>query len=1065
MSSDDSATFHNRKEKSMKKATALLLALGSVAALAQTIDTGILGAVTDPSGAVIAGATVSITQTASGVKRETQTAADGKYDIRYLVPGEYSVEVRAAGFRAVRAPSVIVQINQQARLDFNLQVGQVQETVEVTATASLLQTENSTLGEVVARERIINLPLNGRSFTQLAALTPGVRVTEANLYSTSTGGSRIIANGARDAWLQVNISGITMVNNRSNYINLYPSIEAMQEFKVQSGNYSAEYGGNAGPNVNLQLRSGTNQFHGSLFEFLRNDALDARGYFRPEPFPKDVLRRNQFGAVLAGPIRPDKTFFMVGYEAVRSTRESAGTNIVLTEAQRRGDFSAFTGVIRDPLNGQPFPNNIIPQNRLNPVSVNLINTYVPLPNTSGAVNYSGVTVGTLTMDQGLARVDHYFSGSDQVFVHYIYSRRDFPNIDLNPNFYYNSTFPNSSFAAQHVHTFSPTLLNEARFGWIKGNVSKLSPRTNTNFTIESLGINGLTVGGPGGRPLRPDEQGFPVINIDGFMGMGDSQASSNLDNSRTYQIVDNVSLIRGSHALKFGGDVRRLLDDATTNNWPFSNITFTGDISGYSAAAYMLGYPRTTLTPEGVPISKIRQWRYAFYFQDDWKATNNLTLNLGLRWDIPGQPRDVNGVSRTLRFDLDPKGPVLWPNPGEVVDFYDGEYKDFGPRFGFAYRMPQRMVLRGGYGIYYSVAQFDNMNILQLNPPAGGSLTVINPATNPIATIQDPVPAALYPNNPIFNVVTIPVDRKRRNAYVQNYTLQLSREISQNDVIEVGWVGSKGTHVDTSLNNFNQPEPGPGDIQSRRPYPAYARIRMIAPDTNTIYHSLQTRFEHRFSRGLSLTAAYTWSHLIDDAAQTINAGGCTCQNPRNRGSAERASSVLDQRHRLVLSYVWDLPGRTMKGPAGFIAGGWSVGGIITLASGFPFNVTQSGDTWNADALWPRPNAVTGQVPTLDDPTPTRWLNTDAFSRSTTYGTSPRNPVVGPGLHTFDLSSSKSFRMPWEGHQVLFRAEFFNIFNTPQFANPGGSLGTGTFGRVTSTAADNRQIQFALKYSF
>jgi outer membrane receptor protein involved in Fe transport len=642
------------------------IAAGALCLTAQTLDTGILGTITDPTRAVVAGATVNITQTATGVRRTTQTAADGKYEVRYLVPGEYSIEVRAQGFRAARASSVVVQINQQARLDFSLQVGEVQETVEVTAAAPLLNTETATLGEVVARERIVNLPLNGRTFTQLAALTPGVRVSEANLFSTSTGGSRIVANGARDAWEQVNIDGITIVNNRSNYINLYPSIDALAEFKVHSGNYSAEYGGNAGPNVNLQLRSGTNQFHGSAFEFLRNDKLDARGYFRPEPLPKDMLRRNQFGAVVSGPIQRDRTFFMVDYEAARASRESPGTAIVLTPAQRQGDFSGTSTIVRDPLNNnEPFPGNIIPANRLNPVSVNLINTYTPLPNTSGSVNYSGVTVGKLTMDQGIARIDQYFTGRDQVFFHYIYSRRDFPNVDLNPNFYYNSTFPNTSLAAQYVHTFSPTLLNEARFGWIKGNVSKLSPRNGTNFTIESLGIRGLNVGGPGGRPLRKDEQGFPVINIDGFLGMGDSGASSNLDNSRTYQIVDNVSFIRHAHSLKFGGDIRRLMDDATTNNWPFSNITFTGDISGLSAAAFMLGYQRTTLTPEGVPISAVRQWRYGLYFQDDWKATPNLTLNLGLRWDIPGQPHEINGATRTLRFDLDPKGPCALAGSGQ----------------------------------------------------------------------------------------------------------------------------------------------------------------------------------------------------------------------------------------------------------------------------------------------------------------------------------------------------------------------------------------------------------------
>jgi hypothetical protein len=442
-------------------------------------------------------------------------------------------------------------------------------------------------------------------------------------------------------------------------------------------------------------------------------------------------------------------------------------------------------------------------------------------------------------------------------------------------------------------------------------------------------------------------------------------------------------------------------------------------------------------------------------------------LNLGLRWDIPGQPHEVNGASRTLRFDLDPKGPVLWPEPGKVADFYLGEYRDFGPRVGFAYRLPHRSVVRGGYGIFYTVAQFDNMNILQLNPPGGGSLTVINPGTNPSATIQNPVPPEIYPTAPIFNVVSVPPDRKRHNAYVQNFNLQVSHELTNSDVLEAGWVGSKGTHVDTSLQNFNQPEPGAGDIQSRRPYQGYARIRMIAPDTNTIYHSLQARYEHRFSKGLSLTAAYTWSHLIDDAGQTINAGGCNCQNPRNRGLAERASSVLDQRHRVVLGYVWELmPGKRPSRALDAVAGGWSVGGVVTVASGFPVNVLQSGDTWNDDALWPRPNAVAGQVPTLDDRTANRWFNTDAFSRSTTYGTSPRNPIVGPGLHTFDLSASKMFRMPYrEGHQVLFRAELFNTFNTPQFGNPGATLGTGTFGRVTSTASDNRQIQLALKYSF
>jgi hypothetical protein len=274
--------------------------------------------------------------------------------------------------------------------------------------------------------------------------------------------------------------------------------------------------------------------------------------------------------------------------------------------------------------------------------------------------------------------------------------------------------------------------------------------------------------------------------------------------------------------------------------------------------------------------------------------------------------------------------------------------------------------------------------------------------------------------------------------------------------------------VDTSLQNFNQPDPGPGPIQARRPYPQYARIRMIAPDTNTIYHSLQARFEHRFHAGLSLTSAYTWSHMIDDAGQTINRGGCVCQNPRNRGQAERADSIQDQRHRLVVAYVWELPfGKSLSGIAGALLGGWQTGGILTLASGFPFNVTQSGDTQNNDALWPRPHLITSVQAELDDPDPFLWFNPAAFQRSVLkYGTSPRNPLVGPGTKTFDLSASKDFRMPYsEGHRLTFRTELFNATNTPQFNNPGGTLGTGTFGRITSTAQDNRQIQLALKYMF
>jgi hypothetical protein len=1065
---------------------------GSIAPLqAQSADTAILGTVKDATGAVVPGAVVTVTHPATGISREIKSSAEGLYEVRYLQPGAYIVEVKAPGFRTERLTGIAIEVNQQARIDLNLQVGDVVETVEVTSAAPLLQTESAVVGDVIAQERIVNLPLNNRNFLQLSIMTPGVRIKE----ESNGERTRVVANGNRDIWMQVNINGITAVNNRAPFVNFYPSVDAIQEFKVQSSNYSAEYGGQSGANINVQLRSGTNEFHGSVFEFIRNDALDARGYFSPRPLSKPILRRNQFGAVVAGAVTKNKTFFMLGYEGVREKRQSSGTGIVMTPAMRQGDFSAVSTPIIDPTTGQRFTNNVIPTDRLNPVSVDLINNWVPQPNQSGTVNYAGVTGDDLDIDQGLVRLDHYLTERDQFTFHYIYSRRYFPSVGLNPFFFQEDrNFPNQSLGIQYVHTFSPSLMNEFRFGGHRGDIRRIGPRANTDFRIEQLGINGFNVGGPDGRPLRPDEQGFPTINIEGYMGMAELAASSNIDNSRTYQWVDNLSVIKGRHSLKFGGDVRLHLDEATTNNWPFGQMFFTRDITGLGASAYMLGFPRESFTPEGVPLSDVRNWRYGLYVQDDWKATSNLTINIGVRWDYFTLPEERNIVTRFLSFGLPGDLRLVPDDPTTFEQPYLPEYNYWGPRIGFAYRLGDKTVIRAGYGVFRTAAQFDNMNILQLNPPAGGSLTIRNETVDaqgnrivPIATIQNPVPRELYPENPIWNVVTVPQDRKRRNAYVQNYNFTVAHQITQDDLLEVAWVASKSTNVDTSLRNFNQPDPGPGPVQARRPYPQFATIRMMVSDGNGLFHALQTRYEHRFTRGLSLTAAYAWSHMIDDISETINRGGCGCQSARLRGAYERADSVEDVRHRLVFGGIWELPwGKSLTGPAGAILGGWQAGALVTLESGQPFTVSQSGDTQNKggnEASRPHTLGVNANLPG-DQRDPSLWFDTTAFVRSTYegapasngvfvpgsggYGTAGRNILVGPGVNVWDLSISKNFKMPWkESHVLTFRTEFFNAFNKPQFGNPGNTLGTGTFGRVTGLRGlnPNRQMQFALKYMF
>jgi hypothetical protein len=1042
----------------------LLAALSlTVPAWSQSVDTGFLGTATDDSGAAVPGATVTITSPSTGVSKTVVTGAQGEYAVRYLTPGTYDLTITAQGFTMQTQKGVVLQLGQQDKLDFALHVGGTAQVVEVHGTQPLLQSENASLGAVIGPERTQNLPLNGRKFDDLAVLTPGVSVYNPDIHSSSTDGSAISSNGGRSTWGQINLDGVTMTNNRHAYVNLYPSIDAIQEFRVQTGNYSAEYGGSAGSNVNIQLKSGTNDFHGSVFEFIRNDAVDARNYFIPSPLPKNVLKQNQFGGTIGGPIVKDRTFFFASYEGLRSVEDFPGTAQVLTAAQRQGDFSATQTPILNPATGQPYPNNQLP---VNPVSQQIIDTYMPLPNianSNGAANYAGSSEGDLSVDQGIIRLDHHFNENNQVFLHYIYANRNFPTTDLNPAFRFTGTYPIHNAALQYLHIFSPTLLNELRVGTNLEHVKQLSVRTGTGFTIESLGINGFKVGGPNGRPLNPNEEGFPILNISGYLGMGDDKAASNLDDSRTYQVADTVTWTKGQHTLLFGTDLRYVQDNATTNNTPFGEMDFTSDIAGDPAAAFMLGYPRTSLTPEGVPITKARQWKTAEYVQDNWKVTPKLTLNLGMRYDIFAPPVDINNVSRTLDFST--PTPTLVPGPGQRLNnIWSITYKDFGPRIGFAYSATPTIVVRGGYGIFYYGGQFDNINILQLNPPTAGSLTITNPSTDPVATIQNPVPASLYPANPFFNAVTVPADRKRPDLSLQTYNLTVSKQFGSN-VLDVSYVGVKGTHLDSSIKNFNSPAPGPGDIQARRPYPTWARIRYQDFGGASSYNGLQTHFEHRLTQGLSLTAAYTWSHELDNQAFDTNGGGCGCQNPRQ--PHEWASGVTDQRHSLAIGYVWALP--KMSAPHGFMqaVNGWTLNGLILLSSGLPYDVLLSSDSQNTDGQWERPNLVPGQKLSTPHRSIQQWFNTAAFVDSgLAYGDSSRNPLVSPSTRVVNLAIMKDIQMPFsEAQRLQMRFEAFNALNTPQWATPDANLGDGTFGQVTSTASANRELQLALKYFF
>ena len=1038
----------------------LIATLTCAPAPAQTVDTAIVGTITDSSGAAIPGATVVVSSSATGTKKQSVTSSSGDFTINYLTPGNFDVTVTANGFRPAEQKSIVLQINQQARVNLVLGVAGQEQTIQVQGTQPLLQTEDASLGVVVGADSAANLPLNGRKFNDLAILTPGVTVYNPDNHSSSTDGSAVSAYGSQVTWAQVNVDGVTMVNNRHAYINVYPSVDAIQEFKVLTGNAEAEYGGGAGTVTNIQLKTGTNTLHGDVFEFFRNTAMDARNFFLVAPVPKQVLKQNQFGGTVGGPIIKDRTFFFFSYEGLRSVEQNASLANVLSVAEDNGDFSALLPATQlySPYTGLPYPNNQIP---VDPVAQNIAQKYIPLPNTNqNGLNYAGVTSGNESVNQYLVRFDHKINDNNQLAFHFLYAFRNFPSSDLNPNFTYKGTYPIYNIGLQYVHTFNPAMVNELRLGTDLEHVKQLSTLAGTNFTAASIGINGFVQ--PNGQPWPPPDAGFPVFSSSDLIDIGDGTAASNLDASGTYQFVDNFTWTKGKHTLIFGADIRHNQDNATTDNTPYGQLNFNGSETGYDGADLILGVPSSVITPEGVPLTAARQWRDAWYFQDNWKATPKLTLNLGLRYDLWVPPHDNLDTSRTLNFNTSPPTVVNLPNP-----IWKITHKDFAPRIGVAYLLPHQFVVRAGYGITFYGGQFDNINILQLNPPVDPSFTLTNgytPSNPPTATIQYPVSPSLVAAN--ANVASLPMNDQHPDLYLQTYNLTVSKQFWSN-VIDISYVGVKGNHQDTSDENFNSgpPQPASGNVNANRPYPTFGTIRLIDFSGGaSSYNGLNIHFEHRFTHGLEFTGSYSWSHLLDNQGTDINNGSSETQVP---ASKEWASGLTDQRNYLTIAFVWELP-KVSGGNAAMraVVNGWGINSIYQYISGSPLWVTQSVDGENNGNQNQRPDLVPGQPLHLAHRTNAEFFNTARFTEAIDhYGSTPRNPVTGVKNDPLTLAVKRVFPLPFEGQHLDFRFEAFNAFNHPQFAAPGVVQGSSTFGVITGTHTDNRDLQLALKYVF
>lgn len=1120
-------------------------------AWAQTASTQILGLVTDSSGAVVPGATITASRIESGDRRTTTSNETGNYIFPLVDSGSYDVTCAAPGFKTEVRRNILLELNQKGRVDFQMQVGQQAETIEVTSSAPLLKTEDATLGSVVEHRRIVELPLNGRNFAQAATLMPGVVYGSARMGvdGQQTIGTRampgqivgISANGQRDANQNITLDGVSATDGFKSSMLFVPSIEAIEEFKIQSAVYSAEYGMNSGAQANVAIKSGTNSWHGTAFEFLRNDVFDARGFFLAPNQSKNKLRRNQFGGVFSGPIRRDQTFFLVNYEGRRERRGTPSRTTVPTVAMRNGDLSeilqpgnrwyprdANPGVSRAirPLgSAAPFPNNIIPRSQLNTVSQNILTWkdgtplseggFIPLPNFDEQARAEGSTlnlVGTndqeLDSNQFLTRIDHRFNDNHRIFGRYVIVPSRWLNNPLLRVNQFTTEFRAQNIGVGYSWMISPRMLNDLRVGYNRIRANQVAYQTNTDFTHRDLGLD-MRVTGDGNRTLTPREEGLPNINITAFAGVGSGNVTFNTN--ETSEVADSVSINLGRHNFKFGGQWRGSPVVNEASNQPRGQLTFSPDIAGIpdAFAAFLLGIPLNANSAEGVPTNDMHQQKIGLYWLDDWKATPKLTINYGVRWDWYGAVTEAEGRIRNLSFansDMRTIGgaayPTLVPDPYVTGALYDINWKQIMPRLGIVYRLGERTVIRAGSGLFYSPQQTNNFNILGLNPPFSGSTVFQNDRNNPTATIDNPFAGSPVGGGPAALVMLgwTQADRDNRSMYLNNkiwqWTTEIERSFGQNFVTGIAYVGSAGSHLDMPVQNWNNPDPGMGAVQNRRPYQFYVdsrdpntllplgTVRRLESWTNSNYHAMQLRAEKRYSAGLTFNASFNFQKAMY-IGYGVNEGGpygnSYTQDPRDR-LADYGRSQIDQRYRFVFSHVWEIPWlRTARGPKGWFLGGWAINGIIQLTSGLPVTVQQNGDSQNTGpSSFQRPHVVSGMPVdrVWENRSINQWFDTTAFVRSKCdgcagegvymgpkgYGNAGVSLFDGPAQKTWDFACFKEFRFK-ESHRIQFRYEAFNFLNTPQFAAPSRSLGAADFGRINSTVINNREMQLGLKYLF
>jgi outer membrane receptor protein involved in Fe transport len=1104
---------------SARLVTALLSAALALPVCAQTFGE-ITGQITDASGAAAPGATVTATNIATNASRQTVSTDTGDYSFPSLPPGAYNVKVEKSGFKVSETKNVQVSVQQSVRLDMALAVGQVSESISVEASAAQLQTENATVGTVIDNKRIVELPLNGRNYLQLVSLTPNATTLSpsAGQAGSRQGGDRasqsISVAGQRIMFDNFTLDGVNNTDPNFNTYVVLPSIDALQEFKVQTGVYPAEFGHNA-TQINVSTKSGGNNYHGALFEFVRNDKFDAKPYaFAANPPAKSPFKWNQYGFELDGPVRipkvfngHDKLFFLANYESFRQRRNFNGIFTVPTAAMFAGDFSGIPNLIYDPATKAPFPGNIIPSNRIDPISKKLLNYYVPanIPTAKIASNYQRVGSAPVNKDQFITRMDYVESAKSQWSGRYSWGDENQSNTGITLDG--SKTITNfEQYMGSNTRTFTPSTVNEARFGYTRFFNSTGTYLAFTKDVVSEIGIPGL-------KPGDPVQWGIPNVTLINYSRLGDDTEGPYANNNNTLQFIDNFSWIRGKHTFRFGGEFRRERYNQVGNQFARGQFTFQANATqnpatksgGDTFADFLLGDLYQSEAAVSIASANFQRTGWAFYIDDTWKITPKLTLALGLRYEltppfydasrnafsvyIPYEDRIPNVQDKSRYPVFERTGPcngdpyqginIRWPQITTVCDGKLGDrlvqtdYNDFAPRVGITYSPDSKWVIRTGAGMFYN--QDTGNPRFDLARNLAGRIRVNSDLQNP----------TLFWNNALSNIsggvanITVPYafanKYERRTPYTWEYLFNVQRQLSANLVFEAGYMGSISRKMEF-LRAVNEALPGTsGAAQTRAPYPNFGRIQLVDNSANGAYNSLAVKLTRRFSQGFTVLSSYTWSKSMDDSSG-IRVQGQDTLFPQNSycRKCEWALSSFDTRHRFVTSALYDLPvgkGRHFNPHNGFanaIVGGWQIGAIWTIQSGFPITPGVGGaDRSGNGAGFDRPNA-TGVSPYLDNPAPSRWWSPASLQANApgTFGNAGRNSLIGPGYFTLDGSAHKEFRMPYkESHLLQFRFEAFNVLNHPVWGIPNANILSSGFGTITGTAVSMRQLQLGLKYNF